>query len=50
MENIKRYVPYGINREYFVYDTYNHHLAIGYSSKGGSKKKIQLLCDTLNKN
>lgn len=45
----KRYVPYGCNGEYFVYDTKFSHYAIGFSSKGSTKKHIQLTCDRLNK-
>jgi hypothetical protein len=48
-KEIKRYVPYGINGEYFVYDNVLSYIPLGYGSKGGTKKKIQSLCEKLNK-
>lgn len=42
----KKYVPYGINGEYFVYDNEAGHTLMGHS--GGNKKAIQKKCDELN--
>lgn len=43
----KKYVPYGMNGEYYVYDNETNHIPIGHG-KGGTKKEIQKICDALN--
>ena len=47
-ETTSKYVPYGINGEYFVYDNEAGHIPMGYGSKGGTKKSILALCKKLN--
>lgn len=43
------YVPYGINGLYYVYNTIDNCIPLGYGHKSGTKKKIQSICDALNK-
>jgi galactitol-specific phosphotransferase system IIB component len=43
-----RYVYYGINGEYFVYDNQENCIPLGYGGKPGTKKAIQAICDKLN--
>lgn len=47
--DIKKYVPYGMNGEYFVYDNEASQIPMGYGSKGGTKAKIKKLCADLNR-
>jgi hypothetical protein len=47
-KQIKRYVPYGINGEYFVYDNILSYIPLGHGT-GGTKKKIKSICEKLNK-
>lgn len=44
----KRYVPYGINGLFYIYDNYENQIPIGYGSKYGTKKKIQSICNQMN--
>lgn len=43
----KKYVPYGINGKYFVYDNEAGNIPMGYG-KGDKKRAIQAICDKLN--
>lgn len=45
----RRYVPYGINGLYYVYDNQENVIPLGYGNKYGTKAKIKAICDKLNK-
>jgi hypothetical protein len=47
VESNLRYVPYGINGEYFVYDNKENNVPIG-QGMGFTKKKAKAVCDELN--
>lgn len=49
MAYANKYVPYGINGVYYVYDNEQGCIPMGWGHRGDKKKIIAVVCDLLNK-